>query len=304
MPQKLRKSEFPNDIQAQLIRMWDYADRISKSPSAYDARTESGSESGYLFAQKVRMAEQQQYILFSGLKRHLNEKGEAYLVQAKQTYSVGGWQRDFVLPGEEQEIISLNKKVHDQETDQVVILHDISQLARHKVTIAESPTGLTNRLISRAVSAEVMATIPPENIGTRTVLTGTIVNSVDSFSADDKEKLKTFRKLEEEQAKMTLEFGIENLKLQKLNVQEQIKVLEARKQQQPAQIAAGTPTGEEPGPGPAGMAARPALGGQVAQEAQGGQQIAAAEEQAPATLREEFNAENPDLAPGAPAPLM
>lgn len=295
MPQKLRKSDFPSDIQAQLIRMWDYADRISKSPSAFDARTDAASESGYLFAQKVRMAEQQQYILFAGLKRHLNEKGEAYLAQAKQTYSVGGWQRDFVIPGDEGKIIRLNEKVKD-ESGQVIIKADISQLARHKVVISESPSGLTNRLISRAVSAEVMATIPPENIGTRTVLTGTIVNSVDSFSADDKEKLKKFRKLEEEQAKMTLEFGIENLKLQKLNVQAQIKQLEAQQQQGP-QPAQGMAPGETP-----------AMGGELAMAAQRGEEIGAPEgnedEMSSASLREQFNAENPELQPGAPGPVL
>jgi len=265
MPQKLRKAEFPNDIQAQLVRMWDYADRISKSPAAYDARTEASGESGYLFAQKVRQAEQQQYVLFAGLKRHLNEKGEAYLEQAKRQYSVGGWQRDFLVPSDGNKTISLNEKV--EVNGQTYIKADISQLPRHKVVVSESPSGLTNRLISRAVAAEVMATIPPENIGTRTVLTGTIVNSIDTFSADDKERLKKFRKLEEEQALETLKFGIQNLKLQQLNVEMQIKTLEQQKNQPQAPIGMGAPSAA---PAPQ----MPPLGANAAMQAQGAGQPA------------------------------
>lgn len=263
MPQKLSQSNIPTDLQNQLIRMWDYADRISKSPAAYDARTEGSGESGYLFAQKVRQAEQQQYVLFAGLKRHLNEKGEAYLEQSKIQYSIGSWQRDFMIPSDENKTISLNKK-NVLPNGQVIIQADISQLQRHKVVVSESPSGLTNRLVGRAVAAEVMQSIPPENIGTRTVLGTTIIKSIDTLSAEDKEKLKQFRKLEEEQAKYTLMFGIANLKLQMLNVQQQIKQLES-----------GAPPPPPPGGGralpPGGGSPTSDLGGPLAVKAQQGQ---------------------------------
>jgi len=75
------------------------------------------------------------------------------------------------------------------------------------------------------------------------------VGSIDTFSATDKDKLQGFRRLEEEQAKQTLLFSIENLKFQQLNVKNQIKALEASMVPKPTVSGAvpGTPQIGAPG---------------------------------------------------------
>jgi len=279
MPQKLRQTDLPQDVTAQLIRMWDYADRISKAPAAYDARGETQSESGYAFAQKVRQAEQQQYILFSGLKRHLNEKGDAYLAQAKIQYALGGYQRDFAVPGKDK-FVSFNQHTEDADGN-ISIANDINQLPRHKVIISESPDGITNRLITRAVSAEALQAVPTECVGTRTKLASTIVSSMDNFSDEDKAELEELNELEIEQAKSTLKFNIMQNNVNTLNLQMQAQQLQAQAAAPQAAIggpapapgggsAAGPEMPAEGQPAPAGEAPTPGVVPEAPQAVQAG----------------------------------
>ena len=259
-PVPVQKAQFPSDVVNQLTRMWDIADRISKAPAVSDARTEGSGESGYLFAQKTRLAEQQQYILFFGLKRHINEKAEAYLVQAKQQYSIGTIPREFTF-NNGKESVMLNEEF-SMENGQTGIKNDISQLPRHKVLVTESPSGLTNRLTARALSQELLKVLPPENIGTRQVFTNIIVKSVDNLDEKDKDRVDEFGKLEEEQARETLLANTAKMKLGRLTMEGQIKALEQRLATMGAAAGGSSVPVEPVGPGgPRGFGGSGPVGG-------------------------------------------
>jgi hypothetical protein len=95
LPQPIKKSQFPQDVRDQLLRLIDYVDRISGVPAVYDARSERSGESGYLFAQKTRAAEQQNFMPTAALKQLLNEMAEAWMTQAKIQYTIAGLPRLF-----------------------------------------------------------------------------------------------------------------------------------------------------------------------------------------------------------------
>jgi hypothetical protein len=209
-PRPVRKSESLQEVRDQLLRMWDYADRISMAPAAYDARSERSGESGYLYAQKQRAAEQQAYTLFAGLERHLHEKAEAYMLQAKIQYTIGGIERRFAI-NSGKETLTINKRYPEIDPDKID--NDFSKLPRHKVVISESPDSVTNRLVVRTVSNEALKSIPPENIGTRAILVSSLVMSLDQFNEGDKDRLREMRNLEELQAKATLICNIKKLEL-------------------------------------------------------------------------------------------
>lgn len=242
-PKPIRNPQVLPEVQAQLMRLLEYMDRLSKSPAVFDARSEKSGESGYLFAQKSRVAEQQSYTLFSSLSRHLAEKAEAYMLQAKIQYTLGGLERRFILDGGKHEVI-INRRFFDGKDTKTE--NDFATLPRHKVVISESPESTTNRLITRALATEVMKVVPPENIGTRSVLNTALVMTLDNFTSADKDRLQEMRGLEEMQAKLTLMANINKLKLANLQLEQQFKV--AEKGQQAANAAANA------GPAQQGMA--------------------------------------------------
>lgn len=219
----VRKPEMANDVLNQLMRMWDVADRISKAPAVSDARTEGQGESGYLYAQKTRIAEQQQYILFSQVKQWLADIAEGYFEQAKIQYSIGMFEREFVIDDGENSVV-FNKKVK-LPNGQTGIANDISALPRHRVVISESPAGLTNRLTTRALDTELLKIMPPENIGTRQILTSELMDTMDHNTKETKVKLKMVRELEEQQAVLTLEANVLKLETNNLQAMEQLEML-------------------------------------------------------------------------------
>lgn len=253
-PQPVSKAIFPQDVRDQLQRMWDYADRISKAPAVFDARSEKSGESGYLFAQKARVAEQQSYTLFADLKRHENEKAEAYMEQAKIQYTIGGIERRFLVANvrkgvggssetDWQTVVVNRRWFEDDDSGEPVekVENDFANLPRHKVVISESPSSSTNRLITRAVATELLRVIPPEYIGTRQVFTAALVDSLDTFTSKQHADLDEMRELEQTMAKETLKAN--TLKLRLAN-----KQMQAQLDQAPAQAAPPLP-GAFPGPG-------------------------------------------------------
>jgi hypothetical protein len=225
MPKKIGGVQLDPAITQQLVRMWEYADRLSKSPAVMDAQTTGQAESGYLYAQRTAVAAQQQYILFSGLKRHLNEKSEAYLEQSRVQYALEGQQRDFPVDGGER-FVSLNKRVKTEDGTDSYIENDISQLPRQKVIITESPAGQTVRLVNRAIAIDSLKVIPPEELGTRAIFTSMFTDTLDTFDEKQKAKLRRMRALEEEQAEETMRANITKAKLTRLQMEQQVNALQ------------------------------------------------------------------------------
>jgi hypothetical protein len=258
-PRPVAKAQFPQDARDQLTRMWDYADRISKAPAVFDARSEKSGESGYLFAQKARVAEQQSYTLFESLKRYEQEKAEAYMEQAKIQYTIAGVERWFKYT-DGISTMSIGINVKNDETGET--LNDFSQLPRHKVVISESPVSTTNRMVTRALATELLRVIPPDAMGTRQVFTSALVESLDTFNPKDKEKLMKFREIEEGIVLETLKINFLNLKMQSLGISQ--KYDDMQKQAAAAKATASTVPPAAPG-SPAPVPSSPApMGGEVA----------------------------------------
>lgn len=248
-PQPIAKNDYPSETQNQLSRMWDYADRISKSPAVADARTEHAGEPGYMFAQKQTLMSLQQHILFSGLKRHKGEKGEAWLEQARIQYSLGGHQRSFMAE-DRKTVMYLNQRVKGSDGSERVT-NDLSQLPRHKFNVTESPSGATARLISRALSTETLKVIPKESAGTRALLGTTISGTLDHLDGETRENIKEMGKIEVEQAKEGMLSNIAEFKLKRAQATVQTKNTLNPPPPGPA-LAQGAGGGQPPAAPPAG----------------------------------------------------
>ena len=231
-------NKFPNAIKSiesrapnqavfnQLERMYDIMDRISKQPAASDARTQSSSESGVLFAQKAKMAEIGQYCLSETVRQHENDKAEAYFIQYPITYGNHDVERDFTILSKKQRI-KINQ--HEQLADGTErIKNRAKDIPRHKIVVSESPQGETRRLTTRALSTDLMATLPPENVGTRQKLTTKIVESLDFFDDEDQAELEQIGKLEMDQAIQQLETNIATLKMNKAQAEFQTQQMQSQ----------------------------------------------------------------------------
>ena len=151
---ELPRTNIDYNIVNELNRMIDVADLISKQPAAMDARSEGSEESGILYARKQLQAEITQTILLKSLEQHYNEKGEGYLLLAKQLYS--GVYRDFYVLGSGEKI-ELNRPTITPSGE--VIDNDISTLPRMKVIVSQSPEGVTTRDVDRAINTELLRVV-------------------------------------------------------------------------------------------------------------------------------------------------
>jgi hypothetical protein len=102
------------------------------------------------------------------------------------------------------------------------MLLDFTNLPRHKVIIAESPASTTTRMIARVTANETLRVIPPDMIGTRTVLSAILTGAMDGFSGKDKEELDEFRQLEMQQARAMLQNKILMMEVQNKQLAQQL----------------------------------------------------------------------------------
>ena len=177
---QLPTSSVDYSVLNEITRMVDLFDRVSKSPAAMDARSEGSEESGILFARKELRAEIALTKIYKGLEQHWNEKGEAYLILAKQLYS--GVYRELNIPGRKGEKLELNKPTLTPSGE--VIENDISQLPRMKVIVTQSPEGATQKAVDRAVNVEILRSIGPDNPISRARAVKNIMKTLDTDKQD------------------------------------------------------------------------------------------------------------------------
>ena len=198
--QSLNPGEFPDEAINQISRMMDMMDRISFHPAAADARTESSSESGVLFAQKAKMAEIANYCINEQFKQHVNDKGEGYLYQAPITYGRANKKREFYMKAGDKSIV-LNEHITLFDGSEVV-KNQISEIPRHQVIVTESPQGETRKLTTMMVSSDLVSKLDPNaNPITKQIFIGALVNSVDVFDAEQTKQLEEADQFEMELAK-------------------------------------------------------------------------------------------------------
>jgi hypothetical protein len=202
-----------------------------------DARSEGAAESGILYARKQLQAEITQTLLIKSLEQHWNDKGEAYLLTAKQLYS--GIYREF-YSRETNEIIPLN--VPQITLSGEVIDNDISTLPRMKVIVDQSPAGVTHRAIDRSINTELLRVVGPENPLSRAKMVANVMKTLDHSKSEQKEL--------EEASNLEYEFAKENLMTQLLGLKSQQLQLSMQMQQmnQPQMPMGAQAGGEQESP--------------------------------------------------------
>lgn len=213
--------EFPRNtvdlgIVSELTRMVELSDIVSKQPAAADGRSEGSEETGILFARKVLQSEITQTILIKSLEQLWNDKGEAYLLLAKQLYS--GVYRDFYAFGSGRKI-ELNVPIVTASGE--VVQNDISQLPRMKVIVSQSPEGVTTRAVDRAVNTELLRVLGPESSISRALATKNVMKTLDNSKAD-RAKYEETSELEYQLAKETALTNLMNLKVTQMQLQQSL----------------------------------------------------------------------------------
>lgn len=145
---ELPAAQFPTTAINEENRMVDFLDKLSKVTPAQSGRSEGSEESGVLFGRKQLQTEINQTLLRKNLSHFWNEKGEAYMLLAQQLYS-DVYRRFSINNGKE--TIEINIPLADGSK-----ANDISMMPRQKVVVDQSPQGATQRLVDRAMNADLV----------------------------------------------------------------------------------------------------------------------------------------------------
>lgn len=211
--QELPKTQMDYGIVNELNRMVDMTDMVSKHSAASDARTESSDESGILFARKQLQSEINQAALLKSLEFYWNQKGEAYLMAAKQVY--GGVYREFIIPSEGR-VVEVNKPIITPEGEMTI--NDITLLDRAKVVVDKSPLSTTMRAVERSINTELLRVIGPDNPITRAEAVKNIMKTLEGTSAE-RARREEHAMIELELAKQRALTDIMNSKFTQMQIQ-------------------------------------------------------------------------------------
>jgi hypothetical protein len=216
--------------------------RISKVSPAWQGRSESTNESGYLYRQKRIQSEIEQYTLYESWRQFHNELGEMYLYGAANHYG-DGIQREVYNP-KTKSTMAINEKVwlDGKET----IRNNFSSLkySRHRVIITESEDSPTRKYETMSVATEAMKALPPQMSLNIIKLGGMIAASIDQFTPEDQEEIKNLTEIEMAFAMQQMKTQTVNMKLQELSAIQQIRALAMAEEQNAMQgMGGGAPGG-------------------------------------------------------------
>jgi hypothetical protein len=217
---QIPKHPFPAEVVNDENRLWDISDRISKMPAASDGRSEGSEESGILYARKQQQAEINNTTILKAIEQHENEKGEAYMLLAQTLYS--GVYREFRVPGLEEKTITINDEVMTENGPEV--MNDISKLPRHRVIVTQSTQGVSYRERERAINAELIKFLPPQNPISRSLVVKNIMESLDS-NTEDRAAYVDAADIELQLAIESTVSQIKNLKFQQAQIDAQMQQL-------------------------------------------------------------------------------
>lgn len=233
----LEQNAYSGDLQMDLRRMSDYADRISKQTSTLDGVSSSSHDTGTLFARRQMQSEIAQTVVSKALERHENEKGEAYMLAAQVLYR--DVYRQISVPGVKisgRNIIGINEPVETEAG--IMIMNDISKIPRHKVVVSQSESGVTVRETERAINSELLNNIPGDNAMARAILVSNILNTLD-LTAEVKDQLAEVSKVQLQAAYEQTMASVAQSKMVQMQVQQQIGQMQQQEAQaqQEAQMA-------------------------------------------------------------------
>ena len=126
-------------------------------------------------------------------------------------------------------ILTLNEEIKGEDGTLKGIRNDVSQLKqiRHKVIISDTQESPTEKMHNVAILSELVERTPETSVATRTVLMSDIVENIDQIPVETKAKLKAVGELELELAMENLQLNIENAKLQRTTIEQQLTQMQA-----------------------------------------------------------------------------
>ena len=228
------RTQFPQDMINELNRMWEVADRISKSPAAWDARNEGSNINGVLFARMSKQAEVNSTVQMMGLESHWHDKGEAYMLLSKLLYA--GIYREFKDAGAKEDnnpTIKVNDTQNTQDGKQVT-LNDISKLPRHKVIVSQSPQGVNNRETDRELNSELLRVIPGQNPVSRALAVRNVMKTLPT-STQERKEFEAAASIEFELAMSSATAQVSQFKAQQAQAEAQVAQMQNPQPQQAPQ---------------------------------------------------------------------
>lgn len=136
------------NIQNEIARMGQYADRLSMVTPAMSGVSESTEETGILFHRKQNQSAINIAMIIASLKSFWNEIGEAFLLLAQQHYD--DVYMEFQLKDDDAPVIA-NVPLPNGEVGL-----KLSDMPRMRCVVTESPKGATQRLTDRVTYMELM----------------------------------------------------------------------------------------------------------------------------------------------------
>lgn len=242
--QELPRSTVDYGIVNELQRMLDMFDVISAQTGTMDGQSSGSEDSGIFFARRAMQSEVAQTILVKSLEQLWNEKGEAYLLLAKTLYS--GVYREFYIMGTGEKI-ELNKPIITPSGE--VLENDISQLPRTKVTVNQSPEGVTTRLVDRSVNSELIRVLPPENSISRTLAVKNVMKTLDN-AKNEREQYNEAAEIEFALAREKALTEIMQLKASQMQMQQQLIAAQQPQIPEMAQVGQQSENQKEPAGNP------------------------------------------------------
>jgi hypothetical protein len=214
------KTPYAGELYQEIDRMRGALESISGVTATMEGGKESSHDTGVLFARRQMQAEIALTTVVRGLEQHWNDKGEAYIMVAKELYS-GAYRKfktDYGVTGDDKEIIELNGGAYTLE-----------DIPRHKVIVSQSPRGVTLREVEREVNSEVLQRIPPEQTLYKAMVTRNIMNTLD-LTGDEKKMLEIANEVEVEKALKMAQLEIKGMDLQIMQID-----MQTQQMQQPPQ---------------------------------------------------------------------
>lgn len=224
------KSAFPAEAMQHLKHMIEeVGPRISKVSAATQGRSESSTESGYLYRLKKLQSEIEQYTFFEGLRNFWSEFYEAWLIQAIHTYG-NQIERTFYNPRTESQF-SINKheiSIDDQGNLVEEIIDDFARLKdiRHRIIVTESEESPTRKIEVMQTSTELLKVMPQSKPLHIQELSHVLTKQLDSFDDEEKAKMEEYHDIEMEAAKEALLSQTLNAKYTRLMLQSKVTAIE------------------------------------------------------------------------------
>lgn len=179
--QPIVKTQYSGEIYQEIDRMSTYLDKISGVDETSEGRSTGSEDNSIFFARRQAANEIAKTVLVEGLAQQWNDKGEGFMLLASQIYpgSVREFSTSYGEIDAEKEVIILNADGPEHS--------ELSNFPRHRVIVAQSPSGITQRTTDRAINSEVQLRTPEDQYVYKAMLQKNIMKTLDPSSQEKKE---------------------------------------------------------------------------------------------------------------------